>query len=146
MCIYISIKHKTIFEEKNTIGVICNKTVCIPMSVSRMFMSIVTLGAYYITIQRHALYSICCCMIHAVMPDLHKSYPPPPQLHLPSQPPFSSKYFHSIRVNLVYVDERLMINCWITIHRTFQKWKSQKFLNSSKISPISWNLLLCSTK
>lgn len=50
MCIYISIKHKTIFEEKNTIGVICNKTVCIPMSVSRMFMSIVTLGAYYITI------------------------------------------------------------------------------------------------
>lgn len=145
MCIYISIKHKTIFEEKNTIRVICNKTVCIPMSVFRMFMSIVTLGAYYITIQRHALYSICCCMIHAVMPDLHKSYPPP-QLHLPSQPPFSSKYFHSIRVNLVYVDERLMINCWITIHRTFQKWKSQKFLNLSKISPISWNLLLCSTK
>lgn len=78
MCIYISIKHKTIFEEKNTIGVICNKTVCIPMSVFRMFMSIVTLGAYYITIQRHALYSICCCMIHAVMPDLHKSYTPPP--------------------------------------------------------------------
>lgn len=78
MCIYISIKHKTIFEEKNTIGVICNKTVCIPMSVSRMFMSIVTLGAYYITIQRHALYLIYCCMIHAVMPDLHKSYPPPP--------------------------------------------------------------------
>lgn len=89
MCIYISIKHKTIFEENNTFGVICNKTVCIPMSVSRMFMSIVTLGAYYITIQRHALYLIYCCMIHAVMPDLHKSYPPPPppQLHIPSQPP-----------------------------------------------------------
>lgn len=96
MCIYISIKHKTIFEVKNTIGVISNKTVCIPMSVSRMFMSIVTLGAYYITIQRHALYSIYCCMIHAVMPDLHKSYPPPPpQLHIPSQPPPPFLYIFS---------------------------------------------------